>query len=82
MAKRLCYELGILQRPLLSFPFVFSHNYAFVFSPRYLCVMLPLTYPFPYFIPQSSNPVQRHSSLSLGGTDSEDEQVNSRSFCY
>uniref|UniRef100_A0A8C8R7G4 DUF4592 domain-containing protein n=1 Tax=Pelusios castaneus TaxID=367368 RepID=A0A8C8R7G4_9SAUR len=26
---------------------------------------------------QSSNPVQRHSSLSLGGTDSEDEQVPS-----
>ncbi|XP_028923326.1 acrosomal protein KIAA1210 homolog isoform X3 [Ornithorhynchus anatinus] len=26
---------------------------------------------------KSSNPVQRHSSLSLGGTDSEDEQISS-----
>ncbi|KAM8800004.1 acrosomal protein KIAA1210 homolog [Eudromia elegans] len=26
---------------------------------------------------KSSNPVQRHSSLSLGGTDSEDEQITS-----
>lgn len=36
----------------------------------------------PYFIPQSSNPVQRHSSLSLGGTDSEDDQVNGHFSCY
>ncbi|XP_042335943.1 acrosomal protein KIAA1210 homolog isoform X2 [Sceloporus undulatus] len=29
---------------------------------------------------KSSNPVQRHSSLSLGGTDSEDDQVTSDSI--
>lgn len=63
-------------------PVVFSYDYPFIFSPWELYVLLPLTYPFPYFIPQSSNPVQRHSSLSLGGTDSEDEQVKSCFSCY